>query len=53
MCHCATDFFILEILDEQAYNQAPFNPVLFLSVLRIHEHTIEGRTTIESSKLEL
>ncbi len=27
-------FFILEILDKQAFNQAPFNPVLFLSVLR-------------------
>ncbi len=28
-------FFVLEILDKQAFNQAPFNPVLFLSVLRI------------------
>ncbi len=27
-------FFVLEILDKQAFNQAPFNPVLFLSVLR-------------------
>ncbi len=28
-------FFVVEILDKQAFNQAPFNPVLFLSVLRI------------------
>ncbi len=35
-------FFVLEILDQQGFNQAPFNPVLFLSVLRIHECMIEG-----------
>ncbi len=28
-------FFVLEILDKQAFNNASFNPVLFLSVLRI------------------
>ncbi len=28
-------FFVLEILDKEAFNRAPFNPVLFLSVLRI------------------
>ncbi len=28
-------FFVLEILDKQAFNRAPFNPVLFSSVLRI------------------
>ncbi len=28
-------FFVLEILDKQAFKWAPFNPVLFLSVLPI------------------
>ncbi len=28
-------FFVLEMLDKQAFNWAPFKPVLFLSVLRI------------------
>ncbi len=28
-------FFLLEILDKQAFNRALFNPVLFVSVLRI------------------
>ncbi len=30
-------FFILEILDKQAFNRTLFNPMLFLSVLRIQE----------------
>ncbi len=34
-------FFLLEILDQQAFNQAPFNSVLFLSELPIHECMIE------------
>ncbi len=28
-------FFVLEILDKQAFKWAPFNPVLFLSLLPI------------------
>ncbi len=35
-------FFALEILDQQTFNQPPFNPVLLLSVLRIHEYKIEA-----------
>ncbi len=35
---------MLEILDQQAFNQAPFNPVLFLSVLHIHECIIKAYT---------
>ncbi len=46
-------FFVLEILEQQTFNQASFNLVLFLSVLHIRECMIEGYNLFSSMQLLL
>ncbi len=40
-------FFVLEILDKQAFNGAPFNPVILISIMYPVTSMIEGFITDE------